>query len=214
MRASISFRETCLVSTMIWGRKDTICHMGNSHLSLSLSLSLSHTHPLSLSQNLAILTLSSKNSLVRNKSFHLSLIKPALLVSNCSCNKLPLTLWLKTTQIYYLLEVSLKSKMSAGFLEAVGETLSLSFPVSFFLSFFLCLSVCGIIVPLPGTEFSHLALNTWSPNHWTAREFPPSFQRVPTFPIWWPPTGHQSHHSDLCFHQPISFSPLRPLFCL
>ena len=136
MRASISFRETCLVSTMIWGRKDTICHMGNSHLSLSLSLSLSHTHPLSLSQNLAILTLSSKNSLVRNKSFHLSLIKPALLVSNCSCNKLPLTLWLKTTQIYYLLEVSLKSKMSAGFLEAVGEILSLSFPVS---SFFLSL---------------------------------------------------------------------------
>ena len=111
-------------------------------VSLCLSLSLTHTHPLSLSQNLAILTLSSKNSLVRNKSFHLSLIKPALLVSNCSCNKLPLTLWLKTTQIYYLLEVSLKSKMSAGFLEAVGEILSLSFPVSsFFLSFFASQSV-------------------------------------------------------------------------
>ena len=134
MRASISSRETCPVSTMIWGRKDTIC-IWAILISLCLSVSLSHTH--SLSQNLAILTLSSKNSLVRNKSFHLSLIKPAVLVSNCPCNKLPLTLWLKTRQIYYLLEVSLKSKMSTGFLEAIGETSSLSFPVSFFLC--LCL---------------------------------------------------------------------------
>ena len=31
---------------------------------------------------------------------------------------------------------------------------------------------CGILVPQPGIEPGPLAERAWSPNHWTAREFP------------------------------------------
>ena len=31
---------------------------------------------------------------------------------------------------------------------------------------------CGILVPQPGIEPGPLAVRTWSPSHWTAREFP------------------------------------------
>ena len=31
-------------------------------------------------------------------------------------------------------------------------------------------SACGILVPRPGIEPT--AMKVWSPNHWTAREFP------------------------------------------
>ena len=31
---------------------------------------------------------------------------------------------------------------------------------------------CGILVPRPGIEPVHPALEAWSPNHWTAREVP------------------------------------------
>ena len=31
---------------------------------------------------------------------------------------------------------------------------------------------CGILVPSPGIEPGPPAVETWSPNHWTAREFP------------------------------------------
>ena len=30
---------------------------------------------------------------------------------------------------------------------------------------------CGILVPQPGTERGPLAVNVWSPNHWTSRKF-------------------------------------------
>ena len=32
--------------------------------------------------------------------------------------------------------------------------------------------VCGILVPQPETEPLPPAMEAWSPNHWTAREFP------------------------------------------
>ena len=31
---------------------------------------------------------------------------------------------------------------------------------------------CGILVPRPGIEPGPSAVRAWSPNHWTAREFP------------------------------------------
>ena len=33
---------------------------------------------------------------------------------------------------------------------------------------------CRILVPQPGIEPRPLAVKAWSPNHWTAREFPPA----------------------------------------
>ena len=42
----------------------------------------------------------------------------------------------------------------------------------FFFSFWLCLVACGILVPQPGIKSRVLAVKEWSPNHWTAREFP------------------------------------------
>ena len=44
----------------------------------------------------------------------------------------------------------------------------------FFFSFsvFGCHMACGILVPQPGTEPVFPAVEAWSPNHWTAREFP------------------------------------------
>ena len=36
--------------------------------------------------------------------------------------------------------------------------------------FWLCQIACGISVPGPGIELAPLALETWSPNHWTTRE--------------------------------------------
>ena len=48
---------------------------------------------------------------------------------------------------------------------------SLPFP---FLSFFVPhRAACGILAPQPGIEPTPLAVKARSPNHWTAREFPP-----------------------------------------
>ena len=33
-------------------------------------------------------------------------------------------------------------------------------------------AACGILVPQRGTEAGPSAVKVWSPNHWTAREFP------------------------------------------
>ena len=41
-----------------------------------------------------------------------------------------------------------------------------------FLFFWPHCIVCGILVPGPGIEPMPLAVTAWSPNHWTAREFP------------------------------------------
>ena len=34
---------------------------------------------------------------------------------------------------------------------------------------------CGILVPQPGIEPVPPVVEAWSPNHWTAREFPCKF---------------------------------------
>ena len=39
-------------------------------------------------------------------------------------------------------------------------------------SFWLHLEACGILVPQPGIEPVFPAVEVWSPNHWTTREFP------------------------------------------
>ena len=38
--------------------------------------------------------------------------------------------------------------------------------------FWPCHTAGGILVPWPGIESGHSAVKAWSPNHWTAREFP------------------------------------------
>ena len=38
--------------------------------------------------------------------------------------------------------------------------------------FWLCHMACGILVPRPGIKPMPPAVEAWSPNHWTAREFP------------------------------------------
>ena len=42
-----------------------------------------------------------------------------------------------------------------------------------FLFFWLHHTACGILVPQPGIEPVPPPVGAWSPNHWTAREFPP-----------------------------------------
>ena len=42
----------------------------------------------------------------------------------------------------------------------------------FILFFWPCHTACGILVPRPGIEPRPSAVKVWSPNHWTAREFP------------------------------------------
>ena len=41
-----------------------------------------------------------------------------------------------------------------------------------YLFFGPCHAACGILVPQPGIESMPLALEAWTLNHWTAREFP------------------------------------------
>ena len=41
---------------------------------------------------------------------------------------------------------------------------------------------CGILVPRPGIEPMHLAVEAWSLNHWTAREVPVLIKRRPALP--------------------------------
>ena len=41
-----------------------------------------------------------------------------------------------------------------------------------FIYFFLLCMACGILVPQPGIEPVPSTVKVWSPNHWTAREFP------------------------------------------
>ena len=59
-----------------------------------------------------------------------------------------------------------------------GELLQLRPPTPIFFLFFYffwpCLAVCGILVPQPGIEPGPTAMKALSPNHWTAREFPPA----------------------------------------
>ena len=43
---------------------------------------------------------------------------------------------------------------------------------SLFIYFFGCAKACGILVPWPGIEFMLPAVEAWSFNHWTTREFP------------------------------------------
>ena len=38
--------------------------------------------------------------------------------------------------------------------------------------FRLCLAACRVLVPWPGIKPVSLAVEVWSPNHWTTREFP------------------------------------------
>ena len=42
----------------------------------------------------------------------------------------------------------------------------------FFFFFGLHRQACGILGPRAGIEPGALAVRAWSPNHWTAREFP------------------------------------------
>ena len=41
-----------------------------------------------------------------------------------------------------------------------------------FIYFWPCCMACQILVPQPGIEPVSPAVETWSPNHWTTREFP------------------------------------------
>ena len=43
-----------------------------------------------------------------------------------------------------------------------------------FISFVCVTRACGILVPRPGIEAEHPAVETWSLNHWIAREVPRS----------------------------------------
>ena len=42
----------------------------------------------------------------------------------------------------------------------------------FFGEFWPCHMACGVLAPQPGIELTTLAVTSWSPNHWTKREFP------------------------------------------
>ena len=46
-------------------------------------------------------------------------------------------------------------------------------PGTFF--FWQCHTACGILVCRPGIKPEHPAVEVWSPNHWTARDFPVSW---------------------------------------
>ena len=68
-------------------------------------------------------------------------------------------------------------------------TLPLGWPVNFvpifqfyFIFLFLWLHhvACRILVPWPGIEPEHPAVEAQSPNHWTTRELPPTFQLLIT----------------------------------
>ena len=58
------------------------------------------------------------------------------------------------------------------------ELLGINFPIMFFVLslsvslFWLHHTACGILIPWPGIEPGPLAVNAWSPNHWTTRELP------------------------------------------
>ena len=58
-----------------------------------------------------------------------------------------------------------------------------------FLFFWLHHVACGILVPRLGIEPKPSAVRAWSPNHWTAREFPRLF-KVGRYP-----RGHLMEHS-------------------
>ena len=66
-----------------------------------------------------------------------------------------------------------------GFFQAKLTVFSICFLLeelpSFFLSFFFWSAAYGILVPRPGVEPTHPALQVWSLNHWTAREVQAQF---------------------------------------
>ena len=45
----------------------------------------------------------------------------------------------------------------------------------FFFLFWPCSVACGLLVPKPGIKPRPLAVNAWSPNHWTTRKFQQAF---------------------------------------
>ena len=53
----------------------------------------------------------------------------------------------------------------------LGE-LGVHYGLSLFFYFRPCPTACRILVPWLGIEPGSLAVRAWSPNHWTAREFP------------------------------------------
>ena len=63
----------------------------------------------------------------------------------------------------------LSSKMFLFFLYAL-RTISREF---FFFFYWLRHLAYRILVPQPGIEPGPPAVETWGPNHWTSREFPP-----------------------------------------
>ena len=71
------------------------------------------------------------------------------------------------TCIYCLMQMSLYKAISNNRKRRKKLT-----PLELFF-FFLALLSCGILVPWPGIKPEPLAVEAWSPNHWTAREFPP-----------------------------------------
>ena len=48
----------------------------------------------------------------------------------------------------------------------------------FFSNFWLCCTACGIFVPQPGIKLVFLAVEAWSPNHWTTRQAPCDYIRI------------------------------------
>ena len=44
--------------------------------------------------------------------------------------------------------------------------------ICFFFFFLLHYAACRILVPRPGTEPLHPAVEAWNPNYWTIREVP------------------------------------------
>ena len=58
---------------------------------------------------------------------------------------------------------------------SIGENLFKNF------IFWPCHEAGGILVPWPGIESGHPAVKAWSPNHWTAREFPEMEMNL----AWW-----------------------------
>ena len=54
---------------------------------------------------------------------------------------------------------------------------------------------CGILVPRPGIEPGHPAVEAWSPNHWTAREVPTSIQYF--YPIYSPYSNFVNCHNNV-----------------
>ena len=81
----------------------------------------------------------------------------------------------KLLSVQWRLKVSIYMRKCAYMLHSLLERLVFFLSVFYFLIFFLfwpCHVACGILVPWPGIEPGPPAVEVWSPNHWTTREFP------------------------------------------